>query len=192
MSPRKTMPARGRRIGRDVWIYAAKKALIESGIDSVKIERLAATLGASRPAFYYHFKNRDELLAELLEHWRTTNTEPFHHMVSTSTKPAEEKMADLAKIWIDEKEYNPKFDSAVRDWARISPKVAKTVKLVDQKRIDIFKQIFLELGFDDVDAFIHARIAYFHQVGYYTLGLDESKKRRLELAPRYVKALMGK
>ena len=192
MSPKKTIPARGRRIGRNAWIKVAKEALIESGIDSVKVERLAKKLGASRPAFYYQFKNREELLEELLEHWKTTNTEPFYQAIKPDSKSVHDKMSDLAKTWIEEQEYNPKFDSAIRDWARTSPTVAKSVKSVDKKRINIFKKLFLELGFDEVDAFIHARISYFHQVGYYTLGLDESKKRRLKLAPLYIKALIGR
>jgi AcrR family transcriptional regulator len=191
VSRKKPVPARGRRIGRDAWIQTAKKALIEGGIDSVKVERLAKRMGATRAAFYYQFENREELLQELLEFWKTTNTEPFYQALEPDSKSANEKMADLAKIWIEEKEYSPKFDSAVRDWARISPLVAKTVKRIDQKRINILRRIFLELGFDESDAFIRARVSYFHQVGYYVLGLDESKKKRIELAPLYIKALLG-
>jgi hypothetical protein len=31
----------------------------------------------------------------------------------------------LVNIWIDEKAYDPKWDAAVRDWARTSPAVWK-------------------------------------------------------------------
>lgn len=181
-----------RRLGRDAWIRAARDALIRDGVEQVKIERLAGDLGATRAAFYYHFKSRRQLLDELLAHWRTTNTRMFHTALDQKAGKPMERMRNLVRLWIEEKEYSPAYDSAVRDWARVSPIVAKTVRRVDRERILLLKKIYLDLGFKDPDAFIRARITYFHQVGYYTLGLDESRKQRKELAPLYVKALVGK
>jgi hypothetical protein len=43
-----------------------------------------------------------------------------------------------------------------------------------------------------MDAHIRARVTYYHQVGYYALGIRESHKRRLNLMPRYVRALTGR
>ena len=36
----------------------------------------------------------------------------------------------LVNAWIDEDEYSPAYDSAVRDWARTSARAAKTTKLL--------------------------------------------------------------
>ncbi len=181
-----------RRLGREAWIRAARDALIRGGVEQVKIERLAADLGATRAAFYYHFQGRRQLLDELLDHWRTTNTRMFHTALDPKAGKPMERMQNLVRLWIEEQEYSPAYDAAVRDWARISPAVARTVKRVDRQRIMLLKTIYLDLGFKETDAFIRAGITYFHQVGYYTLGLDESRKRRKELAPLYIKALVGK
>ena len=98
----------------------------------------------------------------------------------------------LIRLWVDEKEYDPKWDGAVRDWARTSSAVLKTVKAVDRKRIAILEQIFRDLGYKGKDAHIRARITYYHQVGYYALGVRESRKRRLDLFPFYAKVLTGR
>ena len=190
MARRRT--AARRRLGRDAWILAARDAIVHGGVEQVKIERLAAHLGATRAAFYYHFNNRQQLLDELLDYWRTTNTRMFHTALDERAGKPMERMQNLVRLWIEEREYSPAFDSAVRDWARVSPAVAKTVKRVDRERIMLLKKIYLELGFKDTEAFIRARITYFHQVGYYTLGLDETRKRRKQLAFLYIKALVGK
>ena len=171
---------------------AARDGIITGGIESVKVERLAVALHATRAAFYYHFKNREQLLDELLQDWEENNTRPFENIIRSKAQSGMDELNQLIQIWLEEKDYSPAFDSAVRDWARTSNAVAKRVKRVDKKRIAILKKIFLDLGFSDQDAFIRARITYFHQVGYYTLGLDESKKRRYELAPIYVQALIRK
>jgi hypothetical protein len=33
---------------------------------------------------------------------------------------------------------------------------------------------------------------YFHQVGYYAMGVRESRKRRLQLLPLYTKVITGR
>jgi hypothetical protein len=79
----------------------------------------------------------------------------------------------------------------VRDWARVDRAVAAAVQRADHRRIEVLRRIFLDLGYADPEALVSARIAYFHQVGYYALGLAEDPARRRELRPHYVRALVG-
>ncbi len=192
MKTNKTKTRRGRRLGRGAWINAAREAFIKSGIEAVKVERLAKTLQATRAGFYYHFEDRDALLQELIKDWEVSNTKPFEAAINTDSHNGEAELEYINNMWLEEKNYIPAYDSAMRDWARVSKPVAAVVKRVDNKRIEILRSIFLDLGYKDPEALIRARIAYFHQVGYYTLGLGESKKTRRELAPLYLKALLGK
>ena len=60
----------GWRGSQDVWLEAAYEALLESGIDAVKIQPLARKLNLSRTSFYWFFKDREELLEALLSRWR--------------------------------------------------------------------------------------------------------------------------
>ena len=80
----------------------------------------------------------------------------------------------------------------MRDWARVSPAVARVVRRVDNERIGILKQVFLEMGCEREEAFIRARISYFHQVGYYALGVHESLGQRKRLLPLYISYLSGR
>ena len=66
----------------------------------------------------------------------------------------------------------------MRDWARSSPQAARVVRRVDNRRIELIQRIFIDLGYDEPEAFVRARVTYFHQVGYYALGLGETKARR--------------
>lgn len=175
---------------REDWINAARQMLIKEGVAGVKVDRLAKKLKVTRGGFYWRFKNRKDLLDLLLDVWRMTNTTP---MVSLLTGPGtpQERFRALMRLWIEERDYSPDFDSAVRAWSRVSPAVAKMVHAIDDKRIAAFTQLFLDAGYDDEEALIRARVTYFHQIGYYAMGMRESRNRRWELSETYYRVLSG-
>ncbi len=181
----------GDRLGTADWLRAARDELIQNGILSVKVDRLARRLRVTRGSFYWHFKSHKDLLEQLLKSWVATNTAPFKRVLD-SGKDGEGKFQAVVDLWLSEEEYDPKFDTAVREWARVSPHVARVVRLADEERIAVLRQIFQELGYAGTDALVRARIAYFHQVGYYTLGIVESDAIRRKLRPCYSRALLGK
>ena len=59
----------------DAWIQAALDALAEDGLSAVAVEPLARRMGVTKGSFYWHFKNRDALLAATLEFWEQRYTE---------------------------------------------------------------------------------------------------------------------
>jgi AcrR family transcriptional regulator len=179
-----------RQLAREDWIAIARKVLIAEGIDAVKIDRLAKKLGVTRGGFYWHFKNRDDLLDALIEHWRQTNTASIVATLGGPGAPAERFRA-LMLLWLEERDYSPDFDTAVRDWARVSRTTARLVHAVDDERIDAFRRLFADAGYPADEAFIRARITYFHQVGYYAMGVHESPQRRQILSELYYKVLTG-
>ncbi|WP_292936491.1 TetR/AcrR family transcriptional regulator [Noviherbaspirillum sp.] len=173
------------------WILAARAALVRHGVADVKVDRLARDLNVTRGSFYWHFADRQALLDALLKHWRSQNTEPFLRVIGKDKEPALQQLARFTRIWLDEKEFDPDFDSAVRDWARNAPEVARAVRSADTARLKVLMRIFSALGFSEKEAMIRARITYYHQVGYYTMRITESHARRRELFPAYFAVLAG-
>jgi AcrR family transcriptional regulator len=167
--------------------------LIKSGVDAVRIVPLARMLKVTRGGFYWHFRDRDDLLDSLLEYWKRANTGPFEAVFKNGLqKNGLKEFQAVVDIWVNEASYSPAWDSAVRDWARVSPPVARAVKEVDDHRIELIWQIFLDLGYEDPEALVRARITYFHQVGYYALHFIEDPATRRRLVPIYIAALTGK
>jgi AcrR family transcriptional regulator len=179
-------------LGREIWLDTARKALVEEGTAGVEINKLAKRLGVSRGGFYWFFKSRKQLLDELLAYWADTSTVLFERILQASRHDGMRAYKEITYLWINESEYDPKWDGAVRDWARTSTAVLKVVQSVDDRRIAYLEQMFLTLGYKGKDAHIRARIMYYHQVGYYALGVRESRKQRLDLMPFYTKALTGR
>jgi AcrR family transcriptional regulator len=186
---RKGAPANS-RLGVEDWLRAARDELIENGILAVKVDRLARRLKVTRGSFYWHFDSHADLLGKLLESWQATNTAPFEKVLQLD-KSGLEKFQAIVDLWLSEEEYNPKFDAAVREWARVFPEIAKIVLQADEVRISVLHEIFRQLGYRGKHALVRARITYFHQVGYYTLGISESSVDRNKLLPYYTEALLG-
>jgi len=186
-APRKREP-----LGRQAWLDTAREALIEEGTAGVEVNKLAKRLGSSRGGFYWFFRNRQQLLEDLLAYWAHNGTALFEKILRTPGRNGMEEYGALINLWLDESDYDPKWDGAVRDWARTSEAVRKVVARVDQRRIEILEQIFRDMDYRGREAHIRARITYYHQVGYYALGVQESRKERLELLPFYRKVLTGR
>ena len=172
------------------WIAAARKMLIEGGIAAVQINPLATRLGVTRGGFYWRFENRQDLLNQLLLDWESSNARHFLERLA-EPGPARERQERLIKLWMEERDFDPQLEAAIRQWARIDEAVRKRVYDVDLGRIDAIADIFLQAGQDKVEAEVRARIMYFHQIGYYALDLGETMEQREALLPHYTRILSG-
>jgi AcrR family transcriptional regulator len=64
-----------RKLTRQDWIRAALREMNEHGVRGVSVEPLARSLGATKGSFYWHFRDRDELVTEALSQWEQVGTE---------------------------------------------------------------------------------------------------------------------
>lgn len=176
---------------REDWVAAALDTLISDGVDSVKVLTLADRLGVSRSSFYWYFKNRDELLGALLSHWQDTNTRGITAQAEAPSTSIVHGVTNIFRCWIDERLFDPRLDFAVRDWARRSERVRTELDKADETRVAAIAALFRRHGWNEVEAFVRARVLYFMQIGYYALDLGESLARRKELTAHYLKSFTG-
>jgi AcrR family transcriptional regulator len=191
-SPQAKPKSREARFGRDAWLTAARAALIDEGVGGLEVGKLARKMRATRGSFYWFFESRDELLNCVVIDWELNNTAKFRSVLRDTGANGKEEFQALCDMWVSESGYSPQWDAAMREWARISPRVEAVVRRVDEMRISIIQRIFKDMGYDEPVALVRARITYFHQVGYYTLGVSESRAQRLQLLPIYIDILSGK
>lgn len=175
----------------EAWVATARVVLIEEGIQGVKVDRVAQRLGVTKGGFYKHFANRADLLGRLLAMWERDNV-----FVPATARPSTAAQARIALValtdrLIDEEAFDPRFDMAVRDWARVDPAAARALARVDGMRLAHLVDLFLVLGCDAQEAEVRARVMYYHQVGYYALGVKEGRSTRKRLLPTYMRILIG-
>ena len=179
------------RVTRDDWITAALATLIRDGSAEVKVQKLAQALQVSRSSFYWYFKDRDDLLDVLLDHWLTTNTQP---VVNAAALPAATITAALCNVFaafLDPARFDTRLDFAIRDWARRDPRVRQVLDRSDTARIGALCDMFGRFGYADMAALARARIVYYMQIGYNDADLHEPMADRLRLLPDYLRAYTG-
>lgn len=181
----------GWRGSREGWLDAGYKALIENGIDAVKILPLAKQLNLSRTSFYWFFEDRESLLAALLDGWEARTTTP---LVASTTQYAEtqtEAMFNVIGTFIDAKAFDSKLEFAVRSWALQDDKVAERVRQADVVRLQALSEMLTRWGHDAVQADVRARTVYLVQIGYISMQVQEDLEVRLPRVPPYVEIYTG-
>ena len=89
---------------RDDWVEAAWETLGEAGVDGVRVEGLARKLGVTKGSFYWHFKNRRDLIDALFERWLDLREEARAEFLHENPQPEERmwKVIERAITRIDQ------------------------------------------------------------------------------------------
>lgn len=186
-----TQDQKGWRGSREVWLAAAKRAFLDTGLDAVKIQPLAAQLGLSRTSFYWFFKDRNALLDALLEDWEAKNTGAFVDACGAYAETIAEAILNLIVVFQDDALFEPQLDFAVRSWAHQSGAVAARVNAADERRLAAIRNMFTRFGFPDDAADVRARAVYLTQIGYIAMQVRETRTVRMARVPGYVTTFTG-
>lgn len=185
-------PPRGNvKVTRDDWLDLAAEALVARGVSQVKVLTLASQLGVSRSSFYWYFQSRKDLLDQLLARWEGQNTRAI---LDQAARPAGNICAAVMHLFegfIDRRQFDPRLDFAVREWARRSAEVRARLDAADEARVTAIRDMFLRHGYEPTDAFARARIIYFMQIGYYALVENEPFETRFALLKPYLVSFTG-
>ncbi len=175
----------------DIWLTAAYDALIESGVDAVRILSLAKRLNLSRTSFYWFFADREALLGALLQRWKGRNTDGIRQRCEAYAETIAEAMLNVFDCWLDRSLFDPQFELALRSWALQSQEVAIEVANADEARIGAIRDMFVRFGYPKHRADVRARTVYLVQIGYISVNSSEDVGVRMRRIPQYVEIFTG-
>ncbi len=166
-------------ISKNQWLAKALELLELEGFEAVKIEKLAKLLGISRSGFYWHFKNRQDLLQHLLDFWSQEYTSILIDDLEIKKLTADERLLTVMKMIRNKK--LTKYDLAMNAWAKADPRVHEAVNKVIKMRLDFSREIFAELGFDGDELEMRARLFTCYQTWEDVTFSDNDEKQNLKL-----------
>ena len=179
------------KVTRWDWINQALETLLSNGVESVRILPLGQKLCVSRSSFYWYFRDRQDLLDQLLEYWRNMNTKAIVERANRPSDTIVQGLFNVFECWADERIFDPRLDFAIREWARRSEDVRRVVDLADTDRVNAIRDLYIRHGYEPVDAFVRARVLYFMQIGYYVLDVKEPLETRLSYSAGYLRSFTG-
>ena len=159
------MPARI-QLDRETWIEAATEVLAEAGVGGVRVEVLAKRCGVTKGSFYWHFKDRQDLLGAVLATWKGGRIEDILKQTRAGPGEAFARLQHVIEVYGVPR--NPKgirIELAVRDWARHEPAAAAVVEEVNTTRLECTRRLFLACGLDAEEAASRSLLLYAYVFG---------------------------
>lgn len=152
----------GTRLDRRDWVDASIAILASKGIDAVHVESVAKQLNISKGSFYWHFKDRRDLLDAILEEWETRQSD---------WNTEDDRVSNPVERWARLFEFvsgagYARLEMAISSWARQDEMVAVRVANADRKRLAYLSRVFREIGFTTGQAAEWANAAMFLYLGW--------------------------
>jgi AcrR family transcriptional regulator len=151
------------------WTAAALVALARGGIAAVAVEPIAASLGATKGSFYWHFASRDALLEAALLEWERTDTDDVITLVETEPDVRRRLRKLLAVALGGGKRPGERVELALQSTAD-HPLVAPVLARVTARRLGYLTELFRELGFTPDEARQRSLLAYTAYLGHAQLA----------------------
>ena len=126
------------------WIRAASSRLSQEGIEAVRVEVLARDLRVSKGSFYWHFRDREDLLSSVLAQWEREEAAWLQDVAGGETSAAA-RWANLVERGAEEQRC--RFEAALRAWARRDDRVAVRVAALERGRRQFTADVLQDVGF---------------------------------------------
>jgi len=165
------------RLSRQAWIDAVLGALVDGGIEAVRIDRLCEKLGVTKGSFYHHFASRDDLLEAVTDYWAHTQTAEVLGLVAPSQGDAVAKL-NAVTLLASRRDIGRR-DHAMRIWGAVDARAARAVKAADAVMVDLVEKTLADAGVPRDEVKPLARVLFFTALGAYnapTLA-DEASRR---------------
>lgn len=171
------------QLDRSAWVVAAMELFAQDGIAGVRVELLAKRLKVTKGSFYWHFKDRRDLIDAMLEFWREGRIRDI--IKQTTAKPGHEWEQIYHVIDVYSSSRNRKgmlIELAMRDWARRDQAAASVVAEVDECRLRCARDLFLACGIPYEQASSRSTLLY-----AYVFGISLMMCERFDAKPADIK-----
>ncbi len=173
------------------WIDAATEVLVDRGIDNVRVDVLAGELAVTRGSFYWHFRDREDLLRQVLKAWRDNATEQLTARLERASRDPLAQLRDVLSLPFRGRAAvrAARIELALRAWARHDSMARAAVDEADASRIDYIAQVFSALGFAPIESRHRAFVLYSYLVAESQLTPVSGAQQRAERR-RFVEQLV--
>jgi AcrR family transcriptional regulator len=163
------------RLSREDWLRSALETMRKQGVDGVKVAPLAARMGVTTGSFYWHFKNRRELLNALLDFWERSMTDSAIEQAKRFEGSAKDRILFLMKrVMVDDL---AGYDLPIWHWAQSDVGAGRVFQRALGKRFSFATWMFQEAGFPRQQAEVRGRMMVVYLMGESTLVSDSVSSR---------------
>lgn len=123
------------RLTKDDWLRAARLALLRGGPNAVRVEPLARALGVTKGSFYWHFRDRSDLLEALIAEWEGEADLLIAALGAGADVGLRALVEQLRVNVVASERGEVPSDAAIFAWAGVSPEISERVASAEEERI---------------------------------------------------------
>lgn len=179
------------RTPRDRWIEEGLQTLAGGGLDAVRIEALAKRLGVTKGGFYGFFADREALLQAMLDRWERESIHDVIESIESEGGDSRTKIHRAGVLTFSDDRLLP-IDLAIRDWARRDESVAARLRRVDNRRMNLLREMIGTFCADPVEVEARSLIAFCTAIGMHFLAADDSELPRDQVRARAVDLILDR
>jgi AcrR family transcriptional regulator len=153
-------------LSRESWVKAATRLIAQEGVQAVAVEPLAQRLGVTKGSFYWHFRNRDELVQAALEAWEQDQSADVVTRYA-GIADARRRLRVLLFAAFEDVENGTFF--AALSVSSEDPRVQPYLHRATERRLAFGRMAFQDLGLTEAEARERALLAYAAYAGYFQL-----------------------
>ena len=178
------------RLDRDAWSRAALEVLGERGVGGLAIEPLARSLGTTKGSFYWHFRDREDLIRAALERWENEETDAVIALLGPLADGRTRLRELLTAIFLTHADVPDRGVGLAADAGH--PAVEEVLARVTRRRIDYVAEQLVAAGLDEGEARHRAVLAYTSYLGWSTMMRSTpGVLPRDEQAAAFVDSMLG-
>ena len=144
------------RVSRDQWLKTALDRFAKTGEEGLRVEKLARELGIAKSGFYWHFKDREDFLSQLLAYWSHEYTEVVTLNPLLLTADPRQRLLMIMTLVFEQN--LTEFDAAFQVWSNKDPAIARKVRKVVDMRLRFVATAMRELGFEGDELAMRSRV----------------------------------
>ncbi|GIH96037.1 TetR/AcrR family transcriptional regulator [Planobispora siamensis] len=179
------------RTPRERWIEQGLQALAVGGPDAVRVEALAKGLGVTKGGFYGFFADREALLEAMLDTWERESTDEVLDRIEREGGDAKTKIQRAGVLTFSSDRLLP-IDLAVRDWARRDEAVAERLRRVDNRRMELLREMIGTFCSDADEVEARSLLAFCVAIGAHFLAADHGDRTRAQVLTRAADLLLDR
>ena len=184
-----TKDTRARSLTRDDWSQAGLAAMAAGGVRSIAVEPLAKTLGATKGSFYWHFRDRADLVRAVLERWEKEDTQRVIEGLESVDDPRERLRLLLTGILT---RLPARPDTIVALTGDQDELVRSVLERVTARRIGFVAEQVESYGIPPGEASRRALLAYTSYVGFAMLARSAPGVLPVgDAVPAYVETMLA-
>lgn len=145
------------------WLRAAASRLASDGVESIRVELLARDIGVSKGSFYWHFRDREDLLFQLLGQWENEEVSWIEAAVTGVHSAPSRWVRFINRCTVPDRF---RLEAGIRSWARKEPGVAFRVATIEKCRASYLEAILREIGFTPMAAAQWSDLVLLTHVGW--------------------------